>query len=106
MSDQSERKKKGGNWWQRVLEVAQEAYLRWQHAGPLEKAMVVCEFPVDSLGDYLSRLEPGRQRSDQLRRWHRLLGRTQDLGTSPPDPAILLSGLDKLCQGVIAAHPH
>ena len=45
-----------------------------------------------------------RQCSDQLRRWHRWLGRSQDLGVSPPDPAILLSGLDKLCQGVLAAH--
>ena len=46
-----------------------------------------------------------RQCSDQLRRWHRWLARSQDLGVNPPDPAILLSGLDKLCQGIISAHP-
>ena len=54
--------------------------------------------------------EPGaassaRHRSDQLRRWHRWLSRSQDLGVNPPDPAILLAGLDKLCSAVIAVNP-
>ena len=54
--------------------------------------------------------EPGaatsaRHCSDQLRRWHRWLSRSQDLGVNPPDPAILLAGLDKLCSAVIATNP-
>ena len=151
-------------WWQRVMEIAQKAYLRWQQAGPLEKSLVVCEAPTDLLDPRLSRLEaralgmileslpvrikdelvvtkaltttnaiyrillafqPGglaeRQKlisnlqepgvastarycSDQLRRWHRWLSRALDLGVNPPDPAILLAGLDRLCSVVIGAH--
>ena len=162
MSDLSDRSLA---WWQRVMEVAQKAYLKWQQAGPLEKSLVVCDTPADLLDPRLSRLEaralgmileslpvrikdelvvtkaltspnaifrillafqpgglgerqklisnlqePGsamsaRHCSDQLRRWHRWFGRSQDLGVNPPDPAILLTGLDKLSQTVIAANP-
>ena len=162
MSDLSDR---SWVWWQRVMEVAQSAYVRWQQAGPLEKSLVVCETPSDLLDPRLSRLEaralgmimeslPGRIKdelvvtkaltstnavyrillafqpgglgerqklisnlqepgvattarncSDQLRRWHRWLGRSQDLGVNPPDPAILLAGLDKLSGVVIGANP-
>ena len=42
--------------------------------------------------------------SDKLRRWHRWLTRASDLMISTPDAAILLSGLDKLSSGIIAAH--
>ena len=42
--------------------------------------------------------------SDKLRRWHRWLHRSQDLHISTPDAAILLSGLDKLCAGIMGAH--
>ena len=54
MSDLSER---SWMWWKRVMEVAHAAYARWQQAGPLEKAMVVCDSPVDLLDDKLTRLE-------------------------------------------------
>ena len=161
MSDLSDR---SWAWWQRVMEVAQKAYLKWQQAGPLEKSLVVCDTPPDLLDPRLSRLEaralgmileslPGRIKdelvvtkaltstnavyrillafqpgglaerqklisnlqepgvahtarycSDQLRRWHRWLSRSQDLGVNPPDPAILLAGLDRLCGVVIAAN--
>ena len=163
MSDLSDRSG-AWSWWQRIMTVAQQAYIRWQQAGPLEKSLVVCDTPTDLMDPRLSRLEaralgmimaslptrikdelvvtkaltstnalfrillafqpgglaerqklianlqePGaatnaRHCSDQLRRWHRWLSRAHDLGVSPPDPAILLAGLDKLCLGVIASN--
>ncbi|CAE6952681.1 RE1 [Symbiodinium sp. CCMP2592] len=54
MSDLSER---CWAWWQRVMEVAQRAYVKWQQAGPLEKSLIVCETPPDLLDPRLSRLE-------------------------------------------------
>ena len=42
--------------------------------------------------------------SDCLRKWHRWLTRSQDLSVSTPDAAVLLAGLDKLCQVVMDAH--
>ena len=42
--------------------------------------------------------------SDCLRKWNRWLTRSQDLSVSRPDAAVLLAGLDKLCQVVMDAH--
>ena len=71
---------------------------KWQPGGALEKAQLLqflVQPPVSSSPSACL---------ENLRTWQRMLRRGNELGTVPPDPSLLLQGLDALSKAALAPH--